>query len=156
MLFRSSHTAAFSQQLEIPAAIDGVAKQTCPHQLIVADDQRWQEQCRDAMAVLGPAIDVRFAETGYLALLQIGQKSPDVLITNLELPGLDGIAMLRTLERCESIAALRVLVITDLTDSELMRKGGLPSCAEVVRSPVSAESMALRVGRFLVGQRATV
>lgn len=121
--------------------------------LLVADDQKWQDQCAAALHMYGPAITLRTAETGYLALLQIGQKAPDVLITNLELPGLDGIAMLRTLERCESISNLRVLVLTDLTDSELMRKGGLPGCAEVVRSPISAESIALRVGRFLVGQR---
>lgn len=124
--------------------------------LLVADDQQWQDQCASALHVFGPAVTLRTAETGYLALLQIGQKAPDVLITNLELPGLDGIAMLRTLERCESIASLRVLALTDLTDSELMRKGGLPACAEVVRSPISAESIALRVGRFLVGQRVSV
>ncbi|HET8869880.1 MAG TPA: excisionase family DNA-binding protein [Aquabacterium sp.] len=124
--------------------------------LLVADDQKWQDECAAAMTIFGPAVQLRTAETGYLALLQIGQKAPDVLITNLELPGLDGIAMLRTLERCESISDLRVLVLTDLTDSELMRKGGLPTCAEVVRSPVSAEAIALRVSRFLVGQRATL
>lgn len=124
--------------------------------LLVADDQPWQDQCAAALAMFGPAVHLRTAETGYLALLQIGQKAPDVLITNLELPGLDGIAMLRTLERCESISALRVLVLTDLTDSELMRKGGLPACAEVVRLPVSAEAIALRIGKFLVGQRASL
>ncbi|MDE1999636.1 MAG: excisionase family DNA-binding protein [Burkholderiales bacterium] len=124
--------------------------------LLVADDQKWQDDCAAALAMFGPAVELRTAETGYLALLQIGQKAPDVLITNLELPGLDGIAMLRTLERCESISNLRVLALTDLTDSELMRKGGLPASAEVVRSPVSAEAIALRVSRFLVGQRASL
>lgn len=124
--------------------------------LLVADDQQWQEQCAAALNMFGPAVSLRSAETGYLALLQIGQRAPDVLITNLELPGLDGIAMLRTLERCESISGLRVLALTDLTDSELMRKGGLPACSEVVRSPVSAEAIALRVGRLLIGQRASL
>lgn len=123
--------------------------------LLVADDQPWQDQCAAALAMFGPAVHLRTAETGYLALLQIGQKAPDVLITNLELPGLDGIAMLRTLERCESISSLRVLVLTELTDSELMRKGGLPTCAEVVRLPVSADAIALRIGKFLIGQRAS-
>ncbi|WP_171257692.1 response regulator, partial [Acinetobacter baumannii] len=71
--------------------------------LLVADDQDWQTRCAQAMAPYGAAVKLRFAETGYLALLQIGQKVPDLLITNLELPGMDGMAMLRTLERCESI-----------------------------------------------------
>lgn len=124
--------------------------------LLVADDAHWQEQCAHAFSVLGPAVHLRAAETGYLALLQIGQKAPDVLITHLDLPGMDGIAMLRTLEKCENIGSLRILVLTDLSDSELMRKGGLPECAEVLRGPISPESIALRVGRFLVGERASL
>lgn len=121
--------------------------------LLVADDQAWQASCEQAMAPYGSAVKLRFAETGYLALLQIGQQAPDLLITNLDLPGMDGMGMLRTLERCESIANMRVLVLTDCSDHELARRGGLPQSAEVVRLPVTAEALAVRVGRWLLGQR---
>jgi excisionase family DNA binding protein len=121
--------------------------------LLVADDQDWQARCAEAMGPYGSAVRLRFAETGYLALLQIGQKAPDLLITNLELPGMDGMAMLRTLERCESIQGMRILVLTDLSKHEVARRGGLPACAEVMRLPVTAEAIAVRVGRWLLGQR---
>lgn len=122
--------------------------------LLVADDAGWQTRCQEAMAPYGPAVRLRFAETGYLALIQIGQKAPDLLVTHLDLPGMDGMAMLRTLERCESIAGMRILVLTDCGDHELARRGGLPSCAEVLKWPVTPESLAVRVGRGLLGQRA--
>ncbi|MCH8179318.1 MAG: excisionase family DNA-binding protein [Proteobacteria bacterium] len=121
--------------------------------LLVADDPAWQARCTQALAPFGAAVKLRFAETGYLALLQIGQSAPDLLITNLELPGMDGLAMLRTLERCESIAGMRVLALTHLDDHELARRGGVPTCAELLHLPVSAEAVALRVGRWLLGQR---
>ncbi|MBI3382785.1 MAG: excisionase family DNA-binding protein [Aquabacterium sp.] len=121
--------------------------------LLVADDQDWQARCAQAMEPYGAAVKLRFAETGYLALLQIGQKVPDLLITNLELPGMDGMAMLRTLERCESIANMRILALTDSGEHELARRGGLPRSAEVMRLPVTAEAVAVRVGRWLLGQR---
>lgn len=121
--------------------------------LLVADDQDWQVACAQAMAPYGAAVKLRFAETGYLALLQIGQKVPDLLITNLELPGMDGMAMLRTLERFESIANMRILVLTSSGEHELARRGGLPRSAEVMRLPVTAEAVAVRVGRWLLGQR---
>jgi excisionase family DNA binding protein len=121
--------------------------------LLVADDPAWQASCEQAMAPYGSAVKLRFAETGYLALLQIGQQAPDLLITHLDLPGMDGMAMLRTLERCESIANMRILVLTDCSDHELARRGGLPESAEVVRLPVTAEALAVRVGRWLLGQR---
>jgi excisionase family DNA binding protein len=121
--------------------------------LLVADDVQWQSRCEMALAPLAPSIRLRFAETGYLALLQIGQRAPDLLITNLELPGMDGLAMLRTLERCESISGMRVLAISGMDERTLIRQGGLPHCAELMPLPVSPEAVAVRVGRLLLGQR---
>lgn len=121
--------------------------------LLVADDDAWQNRCKQALAPFGSAVKLRFAETGYLALLQIGQSAPDLLITNLELPGMDGLAMLRTLQRCESMAGMRVLALTHLDEHELARRGGVPDCAELLHLPVSAEAVAVRVGRWLLGQR---
>lgn len=123
--------------------------------LLVADDPVWQQRCEQALAPFGPSLTLRFAETGYLALLQIGQRAPDLLITNLELPGMDGLAMLRTLERCESMTGMRVLALSHLGERELARLGGLPACAELMTLPVSVEAVAVRVGRWLLGQRAS-
>ena len=36
---------------------------------------------------------------------------------------------------------------------ELARRGGVPECAELLHLPVSAEAVAVRVGRWLLGQR---
>lgn len=123
--------------------------------LLVADDHAWQLRCAEALEPYGQAVQLRFAETGYLALLQIGQHVPDLLITNLELPGMDGLAMLRTLERCEPIANMRILVLTESSEHDIARRGGLPASAEIMRLPVSAEAVAVRVGRRLLGQRAS-
>lgn len=121
--------------------------------LLVADNPIWQVRCEQALSPFLPSIQLRFAETGYLALLQIGQKAPDLLITNLELPGMDGLAMLRTLERCESIAGMRILALSHLEEDELKRRGGLPASVELMQLPVSPEGVAVRVGRWLLHQR---
>lgn len=121
--------------------------------LIVSDDQAWQEACTTALAPYGGAVNLRFAETGYLALLQIGQRAPDLLITNLDLPGMDGMAMLKTLEHSESISGMRTLLLTDWTPQTLQRRGGVPRSVEVVHMPVTADAIAVRVGRYLLGQR---
>lgn len=121
--------------------------------LLVADNPIWQVRCEQALSPFLPNIQLRFAETGYLALLQIGQKAPDLLITNLELPGMDGLAMLRTLERCESIAGMRILALSHLDEDELRRRGGLPASVELMQLPVSPEGVAVRVGRWLLHQR---
>jgi len=146
-----SDVAALQEDSASPA---GAAPACRPRDvLLVADNPIWQVRCEQALAPFLPSISLRFAETGYLALLQIGQKAPDLLITNLELPGMDGLAMLRTLERCESIAGMRILALSHLDDSELKRRGGLPLSAELMQLPVSPEGVAVRVGRWLLNQR---
>jgi len=62
--------------------------------------------------------------------------------------------MLRTLERCEQMAGMRVLVLSAASDHEIARRGGLPTCAELMRLPVTPEAVAVRVGRHLLGQHA--
>jgi len=121
--------------------------------LLVADNPIWQVRCEQALEPFLPDIHIRFAETGYLALLQIGQKVPDLLITNLELPGMDGLAMLRTLERCESIGRMRILALSHMDGQSLKERGGLPSFVEHIRMPVTPEGVAVRVGQWLLNQR---
>jgi excisionase family DNA binding protein len=122
--------------------------------LLVADDPEWLAQCASALEVFGSAVSLRFAETGYLALLQIGQKAPDLLVTNLELRGMDGFEMLRTLERCESLAGLSVLALTGLSNEAIAARGGLPASVERFALPVSPEALAVRVGRWLISLNA--
>lgn len=137
-----------------PSALAKVRREARHHDiLLVADDPLWQAQCASALEVFESALSLRFAETGYLALLQMGQRPPDLLITNLELPGMDGFAMLRTLERCETVTGMAVLALTSLKPEAIAARGGLPSWVELFSWPVSPEALAVRVGRWMLTQR---
>ena len=135
-----------------PAVGDAVRGTRPLDVLLVADDAAWQHRCEQALLPFGPSVRMRTAETGYLALLQIGQHVPDLLVTHLDLPGMDGMGMLRTLERCEQMAGMRVLVLSAASEHEIARRGGLPACAELMRLPVPPEAVAVRVGRHLLSQ----
>lgn len=138
----------------VPSTLDRVRREAAPHDvLLVADDPSWQAQCASAMEVFGAAVSLRFAETGYLALLQMGQRPPDLLITNLELRGMDGFAMLRTLERCEAVSGLSVLALSALKPDAITARGGVPEGVELFTWPTSPEALAVRVGRWLLTQR---
>lgn len=140
--------------LPSPSTLDKVRREAGPHDvLLVSDDEAWQAQCASAMEVFGAALSLRFAETGHLALLQMGQRPPDLLITQLELPGMDGFAMLHTLERCEAFAGLSVLALTALKADAIAARGGLPGWVELFAWPASPEALAVRVGRWLLTQR---
>lgn len=121
--------------------------------LLVSGDASWQECCDVAMQPYGDALQLRFAENGYLALLQIGQKAPDLLVTSLDLHGMDGMVMLRTLEGFGSLVSTHVLLLTELSSAELQARGGVPAGVEVMHQPVSPDALAVRVGRALLARR---
>lgn len=112
--------------------------------------QLWQ----DALLPLSGTVSVRGANNGYTGLLQLGRKAPDLLITDLSMPDIDGYAMLLTLAGLHDYSGLRVLAITAHTPQQIAERGGLPDRVRVLHQPVPAiavrnwvESELTRLGR---------
>jgi excisionase family DNA binding protein len=121
--------------------------------VLVSADAAWLEDCVAALQVYGDAVRVVTADNGYLGLLHIGRELPDLLITALELPGIDGVEMLRTLQRCEPLGKLRVLVLSTQPEASLRAQGGLPSLVESVTLPIGPAALVTRVGRWLLSRQ---
>lgn len=82
--------------------------------VLIADPE---ESFRDALArALEPDFQVLTCIRGDEALALIRQENPDVLILELSLPGLDGLGLLRSLDRKPQI-----LVVSDFLDSPFIR-----------------------------------
>lgn len=79
-----------------------------------------------------PAV-VAAAKDGFEALLTIGKLSPQIVIADLSMPGMDGFQMIRSLE--ESSVELDLIVITGLSDREIKRSGGLPEKVKLLKKP---------------------
>ncbi len=122
--------------------------------VVVARDETWLRACASALEVFGRSVDVHVADNGYVALLMIGRESPQLLVTTLELPGMDGVEMLRTLERCEVLAGLQVLTLMSPEATAQHVQDRLPAGVEVIPLPVSPEALAIRVGRWLLTRQA--
>lgn len=120
--------------------------------LLVSHHPQWLAAVARALEVFGHSLAVETADNGYLGLLQIGRQAPHLLITGLELRGMDGIVMLQTLERCETLGDMQVLALVD--DPAAVR--GLPASVEVLSTPVSPEAVAVRVGRWLLARQTAV
>ncbi len=123
--------------------------------VLVSSNPTWLHECASALEVFGKAVAVYCADSGYIGLLQIGRQAPDLLITELELPGMDGFEMLRTLERTASMGHLRVLALSSASGAALRERGGLPPAVEVLALPITPEALAIRVGRWLLTRQST-
>jgi CheY-like chemotaxis protein len=68
----------------------------------------------------------------------LGRKSPDLLVTDLSMPDIDGYAMLLTLSGLHDYSGLRVLAITTQTPQQIAERGGLPERVRVLHQPAPA------------------
>lgn len=70
------------------------------------------------------------------ALVILGRSSPDILITDLHMPGMDGFEMLRQLDRMPETAHTVMVAVTGLDAAEIDARGGLPASVQVLPKPI--------------------
>lgn len=101
--------------------------------VVVEDDPLYLELYQLKIAAWRLPAVVSAAKDGFEALLTIGKLSPQIVIADLSMPGMDGFQMIRSLE--ESAVELDLIVITGLSDREIERSGGLPEKVKLLKKP---------------------
>jgi len=85
----------------------------------------------------GLPIDVVLIENACEGVVNISQNTPDLLITDLVMPEIDGFAMLKVLRASEDFSSMAIVVVTGMTPQEIVDKGGLPKNIRMYgKSPV--------------------
>ena len=114
--------------------------------MLVEDDADTAELLAAMIGTLWPQADVRLARDGFSALLDAGKQTPDVLITDINLPGMDGIEMLRSLLLHPDTSRMRVVLVTNYALSDLQRFGPLPPGVPMLRKPIQMEDLRRALG----------
>lgn len=103
--------------------------------LIVEDDPLTREMYQRGVARWELPLDVRVSENGYLALLEIGLKPPDLLISDLMMPRMDGFEMIRAIRADHRLAIMEIIAVSGLGKAEIAEKGGLPEGVTLLPKP---------------------
>lgn len=115
--------------------------------LIVEDDRDIAELVRHYLTKAGHEADI--LTTGDSALSVIRQHPPDLLVLDLNLPGLDGLELCRILRQNAATDSLPIIMLTARTE-ESDRVGGLQIGADdYVTKPFSPNELVARVGALL-------
>lgn len=107
--------------------------------LLVEDDAVTREMLLGFCESEHLPIDCTAMASGMEALIDIASFRPDVLITDLAMPGVDGFELLRTLRQNPLFDRMAILALTALTADEIQSKGGLPEGSMYKEKPVKAE-----------------
>ncbi len=81
------------------------------------------------------------AKDGYAGLIKIGLILPDVIITDLMMPNVDGFQMVRALKELPELESSLIIVVSGLTEDEVKRQGGLPQGVQLFVKPIPFENI---------------
>lgn len=83
-----------------------------------------------------PKTEVFLAYDGYEALLQIGAKQPDIIITDLKMPRMDGGHMINSIQQNPDMDHCQIVVVTGLNKDEIHHQYELPDNVIVEEKPI--------------------
>lgn len=82
-------------------------------------------------------VELTTAVNGFEGLVRIGQIRPDMVVTDLNMPGMDGFQMVRSLKKPGSgFDDLAIIAVTALSKGDIKDRGGLPEGVTVFQKPV--------------------
>lgn len=105
--------------------------------LLVEDDENTLELYRCHFDEWDLPVDCTWMSSALEALMDIASMQPDLLITDLAMPGVDGMEMLKALKRNHHLADMQILVISGLAKEVIASRGGLPVHARLFQKPVN-------------------
>jgi excisionase family DNA binding protein len=104
--------------------------------MVVEDDPATRAMYQSHFDAWDLSIDPTITSSAIEALLDIPVLKPQVLLTDLRMPGIDGVEMLRQLNKHPQFAQVAVIAVTGLSQEDIEAYGGLPEGTHVLRKPV--------------------
>lgn len=121
--------------------------------LIAEDDPTLQMLYQVTIDSWNLPVKLRLVSNGFDGLLQVGQRTPDILVADLMMPGMDGFEMIRRLRANADLARMDIIVVSAI-DGEAIDKGGLPADITVFGKPIPFhEIKGFILGRLAARQR---
>jgi excisionase family DNA binding protein len=104
--------------------------------LVVEDHMATLELFRETFERWDLPIDCTTMSSALEALMDISSLKPDLLLTDLLMPGVDGLELLRILRGNPAFSSMVMVAMTGLSPAEIQERGGLPSNTFLVQKPV--------------------
>ena len=109
--------------------------------LIVEDNEKEQKLYEQYFEIWKFNADVCIVQNGYAGLINIGKISPDIIITDLMMPDMNGFEMIQAIKNNPALKNSFIIVVSALTEDEIKTYGGLPSDVHVLSKPISFDKL---------------
>lgn len=119
--------------------------------LLVEDDQTVVGKFAEVAAGWNFPVDIATAANGFECLINMGESQPDLVITDLVMPGINGFEMLKALRKTGSgVSHIKVVVLSILSAAEIEERGGLPEGIQSFQKPVDFAGLETLLRKYYV------
>jgi excisionase family DNA binding protein len=137
------------QQDLAPVSTKASTLQPALRLLLVEDDPHLLRLFVGVVAGWNFPVELSTATNGFEGLVRIGEMRPDIVVSDLVMPGMNGFEMLRALKKPGSgFASLKLLVISALGAEEIAEQGGLPDGVTCFQKPVNYAKLEALVHKY--------
>ena len=107
--------------------------------LVVEDDESTRLMLQAQLDQWGLPLDVVMYASAMEALLDMPSLQPQVLLTDLKMPNVDGFEFLKTLSAHNLFNNLAVVVMTGMSAEDVRAKGGMPDGVQLLHKPLDLD-----------------
>ena len=116
--------------------------------ILVVDDDRTTRKLL-SLYLKGNGFDVATAENGLDAIEKLGGESVNLVVTDLNMPYMDGIEFIRTMKTNPATGHIPVLMITTEDDDEERQRATDAGADGYLIKPVTSDIVAMKVRQLL-------
>jgi DNA-binding NarL/FixJ family response regulator len=121
--------------------------------LVVDDSPATLGMLNEALEQAGYTVLV--AQSGSAALTLVERVTPDIILMDAVMPGLDGFETCRRLKRVTALRSVPIVFMTGLTETEHVLHGLEAGGVDYVSKPVTPDEVLARIGVHLANARLT-
>jgi excisionase family DNA binding protein len=107
--------------------------------LVVEDDENTRLMLQAQFEQWGLPLDAVMYASAMEALLDMPSLQPQVLLTDLRMPNVDGFEFLKTLSAHTLFSSIAVVVMTGMSLDDVRAKGGLPDGVQLLQKPIDMD-----------------
>ncbi len=113
------------------------AEAVVPFSVLVVDDNADDRDLLCALVeIAAPGARIVVAPNGFDALIEVGKAMPDLIVTDITMPHMDGVEMIRHLSAQGAARPPAIVAVSAHSAAQVDRLGGLPSGVTLLSKPV--------------------
>ncbi|WP_411879990.1 response regulator [Polaromonas sp. YR568] len=133
---RESINKLLHMKAGLPAVLTGEAGGAQMKVLIVEDSSNLRRLYEIVLAQWPMSPRITTVDNGIEAAMLLEQERPDLLVVDLDTPGIDGFRLVGILKKNPKYADITVVVVSGLDEIDIVKRGGVPPDVFVLRKPV--------------------